>query len=63
MDGWRLDVVTDHATGLTYQKEIFAGQEKMKMKGEQMYLGDVVSADGKHDKNVLLRKKQKHWNN
>ena len=63
MDGWRLDVVTDRATGLTYQKEIFAGQEKMKMKGEQMYLGDVVSADGKHDKNVLLRKKQKHWNN
>ena len=56
VDGWRLDVVTDHATGLTYQKEIFAGQEKMKMKGEQMYLGDVVSADGKHDKNVLLRK-------
>ena len=26
------------------------------MKGEQMYLGDVVLADGKHDKNVLLRK-------
>jgi hypothetical protein len=44
VDGWRLDVVTDPATGLTYQKEIFAGQEKMKVKGEQMYLGDLVSA-------------------
>ena len=60
VDGWRLDVVTDPATGLTYQKEIFSGQEKMKVKGEQMYLGDLVSADGKHDKNVLLRK---NWNN
>ena len=49
-------MVTDPATGLTYQKEIFAGQEKMQVKDEQMYLGDVVSADGKHDKNVLNRK-------
>ena len=56
VDGWQLDVVTDPATGLTYQKEIFSGPEKMKVKGEQMYLGDLVSADGKHDKNVLLRK-------
>ena len=55
MDGWPLDVVTDPATGLTYQKEIFSGKES-KSKGEQMYLGDLVSADGKHDKNVLLRK-------
>ena len=56
VDGWRLDVVTDPATGLTYQNEIFAGQEKTKVKGEKMYLRDLVSADGKHNTNVLLRK-------
>ena len=56
VDSWRLEVVTDPDTGLTYQKEIFAGQEQMQVKGEQMYLGDVVSADGKHDKNVLNRR-------
>ena len=56
VDGWKLNVVTDPVTGHTHQEEVFVGQEKMKQKSEQMYLGDVVSADGKHDKNVLNRK-------
>ena len=56
VDGWKLNVVTDPVTGHTHQEEVFVGQEKMSQKSEQMYLGDVVSADGKHDKNVLNRK-------
>ena len=56
VDCWKVNVVTDVKTGLTYQEEVFAGQEKMEVKTEQMYLGDVVSADGRQDKNILNRK-------
>ena len=28
----------------------------MEVKGEQMYLGDIISADGRHFKNVQARK-------
>ena len=47
---------TDPITGHTFQTEMFAGQEIMREKTEQMYLGDLISADAKHDKNVLSRK-------
>ena len=33
---------------------MFAGQVKMAVKHEQKYLGDVISADGKHNKNILM---------
>ena len=32
------------------------GMEKMKVKQEQMYLGDIISADGKHQKKIQNRK-------
>ena len=47
---------TDEITGVSAQREFFAGMEKMKMKEEQMYLGDIISADGSHSKNVQHRK-------
>ena len=53
---WKEDVETDPDTGEAYISENFAGDVKMKTKEEQMYLGDVVSANGKHLKNVLHRK-------
>ena len=56
VDEWKLDVVTDTETGRLSQNEHFAGPEKMKRKSEQTYLGDVLSADGRHLKNVLARK-------
>ena len=34
----------------------FEGQDVMKVKEEQMYLGDIISSDGKHDKNIKHRK-------
>ena len=54
--GWKIKVVTDPVTGESSQSEYYAGLEKMKNKEEQMYLGDVISANGKHDKNVQNRK-------
>lgn len=47
---------TDPVTGQTFQTEMFAGLEIMREKTEQMYLGDLISADAKHDKNVMSRK-------
>ena len=56
VDGWKLEVVTDPVTGTCLQKEIFTGPEKMEVKQEQVYLGDLISSDGKHSKNVQARK-------
>ena len=28
----------------------------MSIKQDQMYLGDIISADGRHDKNIQARK-------
>ena len=56
VDGWKIDIVEDTDTGISVQKESFAGPEKMKVKEEQVYLGDVISSDGKHFKNVKARK-------
>ena len=55
VDGWKLEVETDE-TGKCFQKESFGGQEKMEEKEEQLYLGDVISSNGTHQKNVQARK-------
>ena len=54
--GWKVDAVTDTETGICAQTEHFGGMEEMKVKEEQMYLGDIISADGKHQKNIQHRK-------
>ena len=54
--GWKLDVVENTENGQCDQTEHFGGMEKMKVKEEQMYLGDIISADGKHSKNIQHRK-------
>ena len=46
VDGWNVDVVTDEETGICFQSESFGGSEKMKVKQEQTYLGDVISSEG-----------------
>ena len=55
VDGWKLEVKEDEETGKCCQVETFVGKEKMGLKKEQLYLGDVISDDGKHDKNVQAR--------
>ena len=56
VDTWKLNVVENIVTGQLEQKESFGGQEKMKVKHEQVYLGDTISDDGKHFKNVEARR-------
>ena len=56
VDSWKVEVETDPDSGTSIQSEHYAGVEKMKVKQEQTYLGDVISSDGKHTKNVQARK-------
>ena len=53
--GWRIDVIDDAVTGKPKNKEYFYGDEKMELKKEQTYLGDLISADGTHTKKVQQR--------
>ena len=49
-------MMTDATTGKVFQNETFSGPELMGEKDEQMYLGDIISSDGSHNKNVEARK-------
>jgi hypothetical protein len=53
---WKINVETGMKTGEASRQEYFSGQEKMKQKEEQMYLGDLLSDNESHSKNVLNRK-------
>ena len=43
-------------TGDIHQSEVYAGEEVMENKGEQLYLGDVITSNGKCDMNIQRRK-------
>ena len=53
---WKEDVITDPETGKSFKSEHFNGYEKMKVKTEQTYLGDLISTDGTQTKNVQQRR-------
>ena len=53
--GWKMYIVSDKKDGKLSQNEYFEGYEQMGEKKEQMYLGDIISEDGKHAKNVKSR--------
>ena len=54
--GWKMSVAEDVLTGKCTQVETFVGDVKMGLKEEQMYLGDIISADASHKKNIEHRK-------
>ena len=47
---------TDANTGKCSQVESFGGAEQMGQVNEQMYLGNIISADGSQNKNVQARR-------
>ena len=55
VDSWKVKVETNPVTGDSYQSEVYTGQEVMENKGEQLYLGDVITSNGKCDKNIQRR--------
>ena len=52
---WCTEVITDQITGKSSLSESYKGLVKMKVKTEQVYLGDLVSSDGTHTKKVQNR--------
>lgn len=53
--GWKVEPITDPETGKCSNVEYFNGYEKMEVKEKQTYLGDVLTNDGTHTKNVQQR--------
>ena len=56
VNGWKIEVGTDPETGNSVQSNVFTGRGKIDLKQEQLYLGDLISADGSNTKNVKLRR-------
>ena len=56
LDNWKLSVQEDESSGRTYLKEEFSEQQLLSQKSEQRYLGDIVTTDGKCDKNIQNRR-------
>ena len=54
IDCWKEAVVEDKG-GKKKLKDMYAGQEDMKKVNEHKYLGDIISSNGKHDKNIKER--------
>ena len=53
---WKSKVVEDPLTGKYKMTEFFHGNVKMESKDEQKYLGDILSSDGSHTKNIQERR-------
>ena len=53
---WKTDIISDPVTGECSRSEYFSGYEKMNQKDDQTYLGDVLSSDGSHTKNIQQRR-------
>ena len=55
VDGWRMRNVTEVKTGTIYQEEEYAGMHPMTEVQSEKYLGDILSHDGKNEKNITCR--------
>ena len=53
---WKNEVVSDPQSGGYKMSEYFNGNVKMEESHEQKYLGDILSSDGTHTKNVQDRR-------
>ena len=52
---WKEKIIEDPNTGKCSRSEYFNGNVKMEKKQEQLYLGDIISSNGTHTKNVQQR--------
>ena len=53
---WKNQVEDDPVTRKYKMTEYFNGNVKMEIRNEQKYLGDLLSSDGSHTKNVQERR-------
>jgi hypothetical protein len=55
VDGWKLRMVDEIETGALKQVEEFTGSHAVKEVQSEKYLGDILSSDGKNNKNMMAR--------
>ena len=55
IDGWREENVTCVETGTTQIKDSYEGGKILETSFGERYLGDIISEDGKNDKNIMKR--------
>ena len=57
IDGWSEENVTFVETGTTKLKDTYVGETVLETSLGEIYLGDIISEDGKNDKDITIRKK------
>ena len=55
MDKWTVGVVEDCESGTIKIEDICEGEDIMEEKEDEIYLGDVISKDGRNIKNIQAR--------
>ena len=55
IDGWKEIVVTEIKTGNSRLKDIYEGEDVMNTEDSEKYLGDIITNNGKNDKNIKAR--------
>ena len=55
IDGWKEILVKNVKTGKRDLKDIYEGDDLIKIEEHEKYLGDIVSRDGKNTKNITAR--------
>ena len=61
VDAWR-EEVTEDQNGIKFIEDKYNGKETMQSVTEKTYLGDIVSIDGKNNKNIKARTDKSHGN-
>ena len=56
IDGWREKNVTCVETGVTHLEDAYEGDMLLETSLGERYLGDIISQDGKNDKNITQRR-------
>ena len=55
LDGWEVKVVTEIDTKEVVMEDEYAGLHKMEEVSHDKYLGDIISSDGRNNKNIAAR--------
>ena len=56
IDGWKEENVTFVETGKSQLKDTYEGEQILENSLGERYLGDIISVDGRNDKNIMIRK-------
>ena len=56
IDEWEVKVIEDYDTNENIVKDEYCGEHRMEESDSEKYLGDLISSNGRNEKNVEERK-------